>query len=262
MSLNAIDRKKLILELLDINGKVTSKELVQLLEVSSETVRRYLDELESEKKLKKVYGGAVKVEYEIVEPAHTKRNSTNIEEKRKIAEVAASFVKDNDSIVIDEGTTTLQMIKHIVDRKNLTIVTSSCTALAQLIGYQNKEIFDGEIVFIGGKINSKHQRAADSMSVEMMRNIFVNKSFISSEGVSLNFGVNSLDKDKAALSREYIRNSKESILLCDHSKIDITTTFKIADLKEIDEIISDIEPPIEWKERLEKSNTNWIKCDL
>ena len=261
MSLNAIDRKKVILELLDMNGKVTSKELVSKLDVSSETVRRYLDELESENKLEKVYGGAVKIEYKIIEPAHIERKSTNIEAKIKIAEIAASFVNDNDSIVIDEGTTTLHMLKHIINRKNLTIVTSSCTALSQFIEYKNKDMFDGEIIFIGGKINSKHQRAADSMSVEMMKNIFVNKAFIAAEGVATNFGVSSLDKDKALLSREYIINSKESILLCDHSKIDVTTTYKISDLKDIDTIISDIEAPIEWEEKLENVNTKWIKCD-
>ena len=261
MSLNAIDRKKVILELLDINGKVTSKELVTKLEVSSESVRRYLDELEAENKLRKVYGGAVRLEYDTIEPAHIKRNSTNTEEKKKIAKIASEFVKDNDSIVIDEGTTALQMIKYIVDRKNLTIVTSSCAALAQLIDYQNKEMFDGEIIFIGGKINTKHQRSADAMSVEMMSNIFVNKAFISCEGVSDSFGVNSVDKDKALLSREYVKNSRKTILLSDNSKIGMTTTYKVADIKDIDVIISDIDKPEEWTEKLEKSHTKWIKCD-
>ena len=260
MSLNAIDRKKVILELLDINGKVTSKELVMKLEVSSESVRRYLDELEAENKLRKVYGGAVKLEYNTIEPAHIKRNNTNIEEKNKIAKRASEFVEDNDSVVIDEGTTALQMIKYIIDRKNLTIVTSSCAALAQLIDYQNKDMFDGEVVFIGGRINAKHQRAADSMSVDMMSNIFVNKAFISCEGISDSFGINSVDKDKALLSREYVKNSRKAILLSDNSKIGMNTTYKIAEIKDIDVIISDVNQPEEWTEKLDKSHTKWITC--
>ncbi|MGL5347504.1 MAG: DeoR/GlpR family DNA-binding transcription regulator [Peptostreptococcaceae bacterium] len=260
MSLNAIDRKKVILELLDINGKVTSKELVMKLEVSSETVRRYLDELENENKLRKVYGGAVKLEYDRVEPTLLKRNNTNIEEKKKIAKRAAEFVKDNDSVVIDEGTTALQMIKYIIDRKNLTIVTSSCAALAQLIDYQNKEMFDGEIIFIGGRINAKHQRSADAMSVDMMSNIFVNKAFISCEGISDSFGINSVDKEKALLSREYVKNSRKAILLSDNSKIGMNTTYKIAEIKDIDVIISDVNQPEEWTEKLDKSHTKWITC--
>ncbi|WP_131004839.1 DeoR family transcriptional regulator, partial [Clostridioides difficile] len=78
MSLNSIDRKKEILKLLDSKGKVNTKELVNRLEVSSETIRRYLEDLENENKLKKVYGGAIKINNEVIEPEHRKSNNTNL----------------------------------------------------------------------------------------------------------------------------------------------------------------------------------------
>lgn len=259
MSLNSIDRKKEILALLDAKGKVNTKELVKKLEVSSETIRRYLEELESENKLKKVYGGAVKVTYGVIEPEHIKRNSTNLEKKQNIGKFASRFINDNESIVIDEGTTNLQIIDHIISINNLKIITNSYPVLSKLISYENQGLFDGEVIFIGGKVNLKHQRTACQMSIESMKNLYVDKAFISSEGILDSFGISSIDQNKALLSREYIKNSKESFVLCDSSKIGIASMYKIADLKDIDFVISDIEPPNEWINTLNEANVTWVE---
>lgn len=260
MSLNSIDRKKEILELLDAKGKINTKELVKKLEVSSETIRRYLEELESENKLKKVYGGAVKINYGVIEPEHIKRNSTNLEKKKSIAKYAARFVSDNESIVIDEGTTNLQIVDYIVSVKNLKVITSSYPVLSKLISYENQGIFDGEVIFIGGRVNLKHQRTACQMSIDAMKNLYVDKAFISSEGIIDRFGISSIDQNKALLSKEYIKNSKESFVLCDSSKIGIVSMYKISDLNELDFVICDTEPPNEWKGKLNESNITWIEA--
>lgn len=261
MSLNSIDRKRIILELLDKEEKVKTVNLAKELNVSSESIRRYLDELEGEKKLKKVYGGAIKISTELEEPEHIERNTKNINEKNKIAKLAATLVEDDDCIVLDEGTTCLQMISYIVDKNNLTVVTSSCTALAELISYKNRDIFNGEIIFIGGKINTKHQRSSGQIAIEVMRNIFVNKAFISVEGVINTFGISSADLNKALLSREYIKNSNESIVLCDSSKVGVISTHKISEIRDVNRIISDIEPPLKWKEEIIAKNTEWMKAE-
>ena len=258
MSLKAIDRKKTILELLNEHGKVKTIDLVKAIGVSSESVRRYLDELESENKLRKVYGGAIKINNVMEEPEHVKRNNININEKKKIAKLAATFVEDNDCIVIDEGTTCLQIVEHIVDRKNLTVVTSSCTVLVELIRYKNMGVFNGEIVFIGGKINAKHERASGEIAIDVMKNIFVDKAFISVEGLLDTFGISSADESKALLSREYVKNSRESIVLCDSSKIGMASTYKIADFCYINMVVSEEDMPEELVTIFEKFGVKWV----
>jgi DeoR/GlpR family transcriptional regulator of sugar metabolism len=221
-------------------------------------IRRYLEELETEKRLKRVYGGAVKVAYDMGEPEHLKRTILYANEKKCIGEIAASLVKDNETIVVDEGTTNLQLIKNLMGKKNLTIITSSYPALSDLIRYENEGIFDGEIVFIGGKMNTKHLRTSGAIAVHMMSQFFVDKAFISTEGILNDFGISSYDPDKALLSKKYIENSKETIVLCDHSKIGVRNFYKIADLKDVDIIISNVEAPKDWDKRLEEVGTRWI----
>ncbi len=108
----------------EFKGKVKVSELAREFAVSTETIRRYLEELDREKKLKKVYGGAVQLPGAGVEAPMLERNAT-YREKKRIGYKAATFVEDGDVIAIDDGSTPLQMVPYLVHRKNLTIVTSS-----------------------------------------------------------------------------------------------------------------------------------------
>lgn len=94
MSLLAEERKKRIVDLIEDHGQVKVNDLAKEFNVSMETVRRYLEELEYEKKLKKVYGGAVKVESSIIEPSMFEREIVRIEEKKRIGMKAASLIKE------------------------------------------------------------------------------------------------------------------------------------------------------------------------
>lgn len=258
MSLVGEERKEVIIHLLNYAGKVRTNELVEKLQVSSETIRRYLEELESEKKLKRVYGGAVKINYDREEPSHLTREVSHAEEKKQIGRAAAKLVQDNDAIVIDDGTTTLHMLSYLINKKNLKILTISVPALNVLMDYLNRELFTGEVYFIGGKVQSKHFRTVGTLAEKMMQNFFVDKAFISIDGILAHKGITSYDADKAMLGRRFIEHSQEIIVLTDHSKIGISTFYKVADLKEIDSVISDVPAPKEWRHELDQRGVNWI----
>lgn len=124
MSLVGEERKKHILELIEAHEKVTVDHLADTFDVSRETIRRYLNELEAQGKLKKVYGGAIKVSYGKIEPAYTGRETQHKAEKSLIGKKAAELIKSNEFIFIDEGSTTLQIIPHLLNIPALTIVTN------------------------------------------------------------------------------------------------------------------------------------------
>ncbi|MFD1955244.1 DeoR/GlpR family DNA-binding transcription regulator [Paenibacillus thailandensis] len=258
MSLAGEERKQIILELLQLNGKVRTPELVQELDVSSETVRRYLEELEHEKKLKRVYGGAVKINVEREEPAYVNREVRQAEEKRLIGRAAAALVQDHDTIAVDDGTTTLQMIDSLVTKKNLTLLVSSVYTLNLLLGYKNRNIFDGEIVFIGGRVNTKHYRTSGSLAMEFMSNFHVDKSFLVADGLQIDHGVTSYDDERGILARTFMKQANQTIVLADHTKIGTNHFYKFADFKEIDMIVSDVSPPKAWKSKLEEQDVHWI----
>lgn len=261
MSLFGEERKQIILQLVNSNGKVRTNELVEKLQVSSESIRRYLEELEAEKRLKRVYGGAVKLNLERSEPSHMSREVIRADEKKRIGRAAAELVQDNDTIVIDEGTTPLQMIGYLSQKKDLTILTSSITALNLLNEHQNGGLLFAEVYFLGGKVNAKHHRVGGSFAEKMMKDFFVDKAFLSVDGLLLNKGITCYDPERAALARRFIENANESIVLADSSKIGTCTLCKVAEMKEIDIVISDTAAPDEWNAELQAHNVTWLVAE-
>jgi DeoR family fructose operon transcriptional repressor len=205
--------------------------------------------------------GAVKLNLERSEPSHLSREVMRAEEKRRIGRAAAEMVQDNDTIVIDEGTTPLQMISYLSHKKDLTILTSSITALNLLIEHQNGGLLSAEVYFLGGKVNPKHHRVGGSFAERMMKEFFVDKAFLSVDGLLIHKGITCYDPERAVLAKRFIENANESIILADHSKIGTSTLCKVAELKEIDIVISDVMAPEEWNRDLQAHNVAWLLAE-
>jgi DeoR/GlpR family transcriptional regulator of sugar metabolism len=260
MSLLAEERKKIILELLEESDQVKVADLALQFNVSTETIRRYLEDLEAENKLKKVYGGAVKVSSEEKEPSLFEREILRIEEKKLIANRALDFIEDGDVIVLDEGTTNFQMVNGLCEKKGITVITNSFPTASLLISYANRELFNGELIFIGGKVQFNHFRSSSSLSEKMAKEFFPDKVFLSADGLILNKGVMSYDLEKTLLSQIYLENATKSFLLLDHSKIGVKASYRIANIQDIDYILSDVPMPDEWNEDNIVVN-KWIYCN-
>ncbi|MBP2000336.1 DeoR/GlpR family transcriptional regulator of sugar metabolism [Paenibacillus shirakamiensis] len=258
MSLVGEERKQHILNVINDIGKVRTTELVSTLGVSSETIRKYLEELEDTNRLRRVYGGAVKMSLEREELPHGQREVIHVEEKQRVGREAASRVENQDVIFIDDGSTTLQMIHFLRYKENVTIITNSVSGLNLLMEYQNKDMFMGEIIFIGGRIVSKHYRSSGSMAEAMMTGLFPNKAFVSIDGLTPHRGITSFDADRAMLAGVFIRNSAETIVLTDSSKLGVTSPYQMASLQQVDQIICDTLPPQGWEEVLKKKGTTWV----
>ncbi|TYP79692.1 DeoR/GlpR family DNA-binding transcription regulator [Paenibacillus methanolicus] len=261
MSLIGEERKDYILNKLNLEGKVKSFELVEALQVSSETVRRYLEELEEEKKLKRVYGGAIKINAFGEEPAQLSREVMHAEEKKRIGKAAASLVEDNDVLFISDGTTSQQMIHYLLNKKNLTVLTVSISAMHLLMDYRNKELFDGDIYFIGGKVSSKHARVFGPIAEKIVSMFVADKAFIAIDGITLQSGITGFDVENGMLMARMIENAKQTVVLTDHSKIGSAQKFKIAEYKDIDIIISDAAMPSDWESELARLNVEWIRAE-
>ena len=260
MSLAGEDRKKTILELLDAQGKVSARDLVKKLDVSSETVRRYLEELEGDKQLRRVYGGAVKVALGPAEPAFYARDIENAAAKKKIARLASSLVDDNETIAMDEGTTIAQMVEFLVT-KRITVLTTSLPILSSFTSYANQGIFKGQLYFFGGRIDCANLRASGIVTEKSVAGFCFDKAFISTEALHSGKGVMSYDVDKAMVSQAMIRGAQQSIVLADRQKFGAVNLSRIAGFGEIDIVISDDSYPPEWKIGEEYPGLEWLVAD-
>lgn len=254
MSLSFEERKKKIMEWIVQEEKVQVPVLAEKLNVSGETIRRDLDRLDKEGKLKKVYGGAVKASSDSWELPFDLKTSMNATEKRAIGKLAASFVEDGDSIMLGNGTTPLEIIRFLSEKKNVTIVTHSAPAMLLAM-----EQFPGRIIFIGGEVNVSQKSANGPLAEWMLDQLKVNKSFISAGGVSSVDGITDYDLQESNISRKMIERSDDVFVLADHTKMGKTTFAHICPLEDVAVIISDSKCPEEWKRTLGDRNVElWL----
>jgi len=257
MSLSFAGRRKEILEILFRDGEVKVLPLAQLFDVSTETIRRDLDKLEQEGKLKKVYGGAIKSDVDYLEPPFLQRSKTNVDQKRAIGKIASSMVKYGETILIDHGTTTIEIIHHLKERHDITIVTHSVPTLLLAM-----EIMKGKIVFIGGEVNALQQSVSGALAEDMLQQINVHKAFISVGGITIEEGITDFEWSEASISRKMIERSEEVIVLADHTKFGKVTFANIAPLSDVDVIITDRGCSKEWIQDVNESNVKLIIAEM
>lgn len=261
MGLYMDQKKSKILKIIALETRISTKELSKRLNLSMETVRRYLDALEKESKIKRVHGGAERLDSYTSEENISVRITQREREKRKIAKLAADLIEDGDKIIIDEGSTTLQLVNFLEGKKDLLIITSSFPVATAIMNLLNSNKITGELIFLGGIVQSDNKRIVGSSCIEMLDRYFVDKAFISCEGVSLEAGITAFNELKANVTRKYIDQSKETIVLADYSKVGIRNYYKIDELINANRIITNKDVPIEWKERLEFWNIKWDKAE-
>ncbi|MFD0828190.1 DeoR/GlpR family DNA-binding transcription regulator [Neobacillus sp. M.A.Huq-85] len=254
------ERKNEILNELKRIGKVKVIDLAKQFNVSEETIRRDLTQLEENGLLKKVYGGAIKTTFQSGEPPFTQRTTVNQEEKIQIGKKAAELISDGDVIVIDVGTTTLEFAHSIQNKENITILTNSIPVSAVLTESLNQQKFTGQILLLGGQIDPKQQSVSGGITEQILNQFNINKAFISAGGVSIENGVSNFHLNETLVSQTMVRVSKQIILLADYSKFGVDTFCKICPLEKLDIIVCDQHLPESWENDLRLNEIDWIKA--
>lgn len=235
-------RKKRILEELLISGKVEILDLVDLLEVSAMTVRRDLDELEKQKKLIRTHGGATIAQAIIAERSYSEKISESHLQKVEIADIAVTLVKDGMKILLDSGTTTLEIARRLKTRENLTIITNDIKIAAELIDSRL------EVILIGGKVQNNVGAVFGTYAEKMLKDIHVDILFLGAHAVHSKLGIMSATFEKAAIKKEMIEASESVYLTVDAQKFEKKAFAKIADVDSITGIITDQTMPNDLKE--------------
>ncbi|MCZ8510937.1 DeoR/GlpR family DNA-binding transcription regulator [Paenibacillus filicis] len=258
MPVMSIERKNVILDRLQAYGKVNAAELAKLIDVSMETIRRDLDMLEKEGLLRRVHGGAVKINFQLGEPPFYQRKQVSLEAKKKVAQKAAQLVRDGDTIVMGGGTTILEMAQALRGVNKVTLLTNSVPTAHTLMDSLNQGLFHGKVILLGGELNEEQYSASGTVCEKMLDLFCVNKAFISPGGISLS-GVMEYTLEESSISAKMIQVAKEKIILADHSKIGAEALCKFAQLDQINAIVCDHEAPLSWRTSLE--NIDWITAN-
>ena len=225
------ERHQLILSLLKEKEVVRIQELVDTTGASESTIRRDLSELEEQRLLKRVHGGATALQNKIEEPTILEKAVKNEQQKIAIARYAASLVKERDSIFIDAGTTTNQMLSYLPE--NIIVVTSSPDIGLQLIKRNIKTIL------LGGELKAATLSVVGREAIKSISQYRFDKCFLGINGIDKHHGLTTPDPDEAYVKQLALQFSDERYVLCDSEKFSGVTFAKVADLRGITVITDD-----------------------
>lgn len=220
------ERYKIILKAVKEKGIVKLNELVELTNTSESTIRRDLTYLESKNTLKRVHGGASSIKRKFIEPSYNEKLVQNIREKTIIAKYAASLIEEGDSIYLDAGTTTFEMIKYI-DKKDIVVVTNGLNHIDALI---EKEI---SAYILGGKVKAKTKAVIGLDTLSSLQKFRFDKAFIGVNGIHTEYGLTTPDSEEAILKERAITLSRDAFVLADESKFGEVNFVKIAELDKV-----------------------------
>lgn len=258
MSIHSEQRKRYILAMLEREHRVMVTEAAEKLGVSAESIRRDLVVLENEGRLKRVYGGAVRPMLMSEEAPYEQRQSVHASEKKLIGRLAAQTIEDGSTILLDVGTTTLELAKAIQGFKRLTILTNSLPAAAALGETVRSGRLHATVMLLGGTLNAEQQSLTGPLCERVLRDIRVDRAFLSCGGVSLEHGITDYDLNEASCSRLIALCAEHVTVVADHSKLGVRTFIHVAELEDVDTIICDEPPPKEWGKRLKEAKVKWL----
>ena len=226
------ERYSRIYELVKQRGSVTVPYLAKHVFASEATIRRDLEELENRGQLKRVWGGAILPTVEKDIPSFV-RIKSNLEKKETIAEIASYLIRSSSSIFFDSSTTCLALVPYLKQHKNITVITSSLK-MSKLINEQTSL----SINLIGGYIYEGYILSG-YLARENIRQFHTDMFFFSCSGISSTGGITSVEPRVIEVCREMMKHAKINILLCDTSKVGITTLQTLCDFDIPDYVIMD-----------------------
>lgn len=230
---NAMQRRLEIFEILQTNGSAEVSELSERFNVTSMTIRRDLALFESQGLIITNYGGATLKQVAGVEPSFALKQSQMQDAKQRIAQKAADYIKDWDSIILDCGTTALEMLKYI-GKKKITVITHSWPAINYLHGNSRVNLY-----LAPGKYDEVSAGVLSPMTIDFYKNYHADLVFLGTQGFDPEYGATVSDITESNLKEALLQSGKKRILLVDSSKIGKKFLSRHATCEQFDTIITD-----------------------
>jgi len=227
------ERYEYIVSLVNERGSIRVSELSELCEVTEETIRRDLDRLEQAGRLRRSHGGAVSVKDAQTETPYMEREVTNAEEKRRIAREAIKHIEPNERILLDASTTAWYMASIMPDIP-LTVLTNSIKVATELAAKEKIQV-----ISTGGILAQRSLSFVGPLTERSLEGYHVDKLFFSCKGVHLARGVSESNELQGRVKQRMIGMADRVYLLADASKLGVQAFTHVAELDEIDFVVTD-----------------------
>ncbi|MBI4585852.1 MAG: DeoR/GlpR transcriptional regulator [Planctomycetes bacterium] len=243
----ATTRQERITELVREKGFIRNSELSGLLGVSEVTIRQDLKTLESNGVVRKTFGGAVIDSKSLIDSPFLQRATIHQEEKQRIGAAAVNLIKPGETIILDAGTTTIEIAKRLPQNYDLTVVTCAVN-----IALEASAKAGVTIIQCGGEFNSRIMSVVGHEAERMLQEVHAHKLFIGTYGVDFTKGLTDRNFASAQVKRTMINSTREVILVCDSSKFGEIAPVWVSSLDVVHRIITDKNIPESFKEYFQK----------
>lgn len=245
-----LERQNQILDILSRRKAVSVEELCQLVYSSGATIRRDLTMLESGGQIRRTHGGAVYVDSNAADSPLMLRESENRLAKTVIAQKAAAFLRDGQTLFLDSSSTAGKLAGLLGSFRNMRVITNSLKTMNLL-----SEMGGIEVYCTGGRLRESARSLVGPTSVRFLSSFHTDYAFMSCRGADLENGVTEASEEEAAVKMAGMQNAARTILLCDSSKLEHNFFCKVCDISQLWQIVSNEELPEVYARRLR------IRCE-
>ena len=243
--MSTIERRQSILSLLQEHGRVDVPQLAERFAVSAVTIRTDLNYLDGKGLLVRSHGGAIASNRLTQELSIGEKKQQNHFIKEAIGARAAEFVNDGDSLILDSGTTTLEVAKALGTKQNLVVMTNGLNIAAELAQHSSSEV-----MVTGGKLRKKSLSFYGRQAEASLSSYRFNKLFLGVDGFDLSSGITTHFEPEAHLNRVMCQTNAEVIAVADSSKFDKQGLHIICDFSQVDVLITDDQLPDVYRQKL------------
>jgi DeoR/GlpR family transcriptional regulator of sugar metabolism len=229
-----VERQEYIFRKLNLHNKVLSSDLSLEMSVSEDTIRRDLNELAESGKIIKVHGGALSKSFH---SSFHRSDIYKLDAKQVIAKKAISLIKDGMFVLTSGGTTILEMGRMLPPDLHATFFTPSIPAASEYMLHSNIEL-----ILIGGKISSNSHISVSAETVTKINEIKPDQCILGINAIDFKRGITDNDWDIVHIKKKMMDVSQKTIALAISEKIDTVQRLKICSVKDIDILITELEP--------------------
>jgi DeoR/GlpR family transcriptional regulator of sugar metabolism len=229
------ERHKIILREINLHNKILSTDLSEQLIVSEDTIRRDLNELSEQGVILKVHGGAMSKTFHY--PFNGQNQVYALEAKQVIADKAIALFKKDMLILIEGGTTIMEIAKKIPDDLQVTFLTVSPQVALTLADHENIDV-----ITIGGRLAKNANIHTGASVINELSNIKPDLCIIGTNGISVQNGLTDSDWEIVQVIKAMIQSAKKVAVVCIAEKFNTVQRIKISDITAIDYIITELQP--------------------
>lgn len=249
MSATALRRERIV-EIVRRQGFAAIEALAREFTVTPQTIRRDLNLLARDGRLRRFHGGAG-LPSSVENLAYETRRVLNLDAKRRIARTVARHIPDNASLIVNIGTTTEEVAKALMEHRGLTVITNNLNVAGLMSANP-----DFQVIVAGGVVRSRDRGIVGEATIDFVRQFKADFAVIGISGIDLDGTLLDFDYREVRVAQAIIENARTVYLCADHSKFGRSAMARLGHLRDVDALFTDLPPPPEIAAILRESDTD------